>query len=84
MYGLTKPVPAIEFTRLPDRFRKKRRTAWADANAAGMELDSFLEGPSFDRAGNLYVTDIPFGRIFRITRPASGRRSRSTTAGRTG
>jgi sugar lactone lactonase YvrE len=26
----------------------------------------FLEGPAFDRAGNLYVTDIPFGRIFRV------------------
>src|SRR5262245_579081 len=66
MYGMTKGVPASEFARLPDRFRKKRRTAWADANAVGMELDCFLEGPSFDRAGNLYVTDIPFGRVFRI------------------
>jgi len=26
-----------------------------------------LEGPSFDRAGNLYVVDIPFGRVFRIS-----------------
>jgi gluconolactonase len=26
----------------------------------------FLEGPAFDRAGNLYVTDIPYGRIFRV------------------
>ncbi|MFI5002943.1 MAG: SMP-30/gluconolactonase/LRE family protein, partial [Reyranellales bacterium] len=67
MYGMTKPVPAVEFTRVPDKFRKPRRTSWADANAAGMELDCFLEGPSFDRAGNLYVTDIPFGRIFRIS-----------------
>jgi gluconolactonase len=25
-----------------------------------------LEGPSFDRAGNLYVTDIPNGRVFRV------------------
>ena len=25
-----------------------------------------LEGPSFDRAGNLYVVDIPHGRVFRI------------------
>ena len=67
MYGMTKPVPAVAFTRLPDKFRKPRRTVWADANAAGMELDSFLEGPSFDRAGNLYVTDIPFGRVFRVS-----------------
>lgn len=27
----------------------------------------FLEGPSFDREGNLYVTDIPYGRVFRIS-----------------
>ncbi len=54
-------------TRLPDRFRQPRRTAWADANKPGHQIDSFLEGPTFDGAGNLYVTDIPYGRIFRIT-----------------
>lgn len=66
MYGLTKPVAATEFTRLPERFRKPGRTSWGDANAVGQVLGSFLEGPSFDRDGNLYVTDIPFGRVFRI------------------
>lgn len=54
------------YTRLPDRFRKARRTAWADANRGGRIIDSFLEGPSFDRMGRLYVTDIPYGRVFRI------------------
>jgi gluconolactonase len=29
--------------------------------------DSFVEGPSFDADGNLYIVDIPFGRIFKIT-----------------
>ena len=29
-------------------------------------MDSFLEGPSFDRKGNLYCVDIPFGRVFRV------------------
>lgn len=53
--------------RLPDRFRRTgTRSAWADANRGGQASDSFLEGPVFDGAGNLYVTDIPFGRIFRI------------------
>jgi len=28
--------------------------------------DCFIEGPSLDADGNLYVVDIPFGRIFRI------------------
>jgi gluconolactonase len=55
------------FTRLPDRFRRTGvRSDWADANRPGLPTDSFLEGPVFDAAGNLYVTDIPFGRIFRI------------------
>jgi gluconolactonase len=55
------------FTRLPDRFRRTGvRSDWADANRGGQPTDSFLEGPVFDTAGNLYVTDIPFGRIFRI------------------
>ena len=54
------------FIRMPDRFRHARRTAWANANQGGREIDSFLEGPVFDEAGNLYVTDIPFGRIFQI------------------
>jgi hypothetical protein len=49
-----------------DRFRKSRRSGWADANRGCLEIDSFLEGPSFDREGRLYVTDIPFGRVFRI------------------
>jgi gluconolactonase len=55
------------FTRMPDRFRRTGvRTDWADANRGGQSVDSFLEGPVFDAAGNLFVTDIPFGRIFRI------------------
>jgi gluconolactonase len=55
------------FTRLPDRFRRTGvRSSWADANRGGQATDSFLEGPVFDGDGNLYVTDIPFGRIFRI------------------
>ena len=60
-------IEARVLTRLPDSFRRKRRTEWSDANKPGHEVDSFLEGPSFDRAGNLFVTDIPFGRIFRIS-----------------
>ena len=60
-------IEARVLTRLPDSFRRKRRTEWCDANKPGHEIDSFLEGPSFDRAGNLYVSDIPYGRIFRIS-----------------
>lgn len=54
------------FTELPARFRRSDRSAWGDHNKHGARLHSFLEGPCFDRAGRLYVVDIPWGRIFRI------------------
>ena len=60
-------IQARVLTRLPDGFRRKVRSEWGDANMPREPIDSFLEGPSFDRAGNLYVTDIPHGRIFRIS-----------------
>lgn len=53
--------------RLPDNFRRPMRCSWADFNKAGQEVDCFLEGPSFDHDGNLYLVDIPFGRIFKVT-----------------
>ena len=55
------------FSALPAKYRRKRRTAWSDPNRQGAPVDSFLEGPSFDRKGNLWCVDIPFGRIFRIS-----------------
>ncbi len=70
MTVLLQPPPVRDtevFTRLPDRWRRTGvRSAWADANRGGQPTDSFLEGPVFDTVGNLYVCDIPFGRIFRI------------------
>jgi gluconolactonase len=59
-------IEVERFTSLPKRFRDRRRTAWSDPNRQGAEVESFLEGPSFDREGNLWCVDIPFGRIFRI------------------
>ncbi len=60
------PIDTTVYARLPDRFRRPRRSAWADANKGGAELHSFLEGPAFAADGSLYVTDIPYGRIFKI------------------
>ena len=54
------------FTTMPASLRRPERSDWADANRGGAVTDSFLEGPVFDDAGNLYVSDIPWGRIFRI------------------
>ena len=71
MMYLDNPPRVIEtkvFSTMPDRFRRKgERTAWADANRRGQPVDCFIEGPSFDADGNLYIVDIPFGRIFRIS-----------------
>ena len=59
--------PFEVFTRMPDRFRRAgERSVWARANMPGRQVDAFLEGPVVDAQGHLYVTDIPFGRVFRI------------------
>lgn len=68
LYPPPEVVHAEVWTRLPDRWNDPdRRSGWIDANKPGARMGSFLEGPTFDRSGNLYVCDIPFGRIFRIS-----------------
>lgn len=64
------PEPAVfdaqVFTELPESLRRPNASSyWATRNKRGVPVDSFIEGPSFDRAGNLYFVDIPFGRIMR-------------------
>ena len=70
MLYLETPPKLIEtrvFSAMPENFRRKGvRTEWADANRPGHPANCFIEGPSFDAAGNLYIVDIPFGRIFTI------------------
>lgn len=59
-------IVSTVFTELPEQFRaKNRRSGWSFGKKNSF-LHSFLEGPSFDRDGNLLVVDIPYGRIFRI------------------
>jgi len=66
------PPPAVKaevFARIPDRYRKAGQLS-AERLAAGKgtrATDSYIEGPSFDRAGNLYLVDIAFGLIFRVS-----------------
>ena len=56
------------WTEIPEKYRRADvRSAWVNASKFGQDPHSFLEGPSFDRDGNLYVVDIPFGRVFRIS-----------------
>jgi len=59
-------IEAKPFTRLPEELDlSDRPSAWARRQARG-PLGAFLEGPSFDREGNLWLVDIAHGRIFRI------------------
>jgi gluconolactonase len=68
MYAPPEEIKTEVFARLPDKFRRKDPdNAWSLVNRRGLVADSFLEGPSFDRDGNLYIVDIPYGRIFRIS-----------------
>lgn len=60
-------VQATVLTRMPAGLRRAQPSAWGTANRPGHVVDCFLEGPTFDAAGNLYVVDIPHGRIFRIS-----------------
>jgi len=67
-YAAPPVITAKVFSQVPDRLNKRGQpSTWIDANHPGSKLGSFLEGPAFDRAGNLYVVDIPFGRILRFT-----------------
>jgi gluconolactonase len=56
------------FARLPEGLLiRDRRSGWVEANRPGEEVTSFLEGPSFDRDGNLLLVDIPYGRVLRLS-----------------
>lgn len=62
-----KEIQTSVFTTIPEHLHiKNRKSAWSFGKGSD-HLHSFIEGPSFDRLGNLYVTDIPYGRILKIT-----------------
>jgi gluconolactonase len=67
MFAPPEKLKAEVFTHIPERFHvKDRESEWARTQLHGAPAPVFLEGPSFDRQGNLWVVDIPWGRIFRI------------------
>jgi gluconolactonase len=68
MFAAPQELRAEVFARLPDALRVRNRSSrWADVQRGGAPTDSFLEGPSFDVSGRLYLVDIPWGRIFRVS-----------------
>lgn len=66
-FNAVEHIKAEVFTSMPTKFRKRQRTKWSDPNLQGREVECSIEGPSFDREGNLFIVDTPFGRIFRIS-----------------
>ncbi len=64
------PAPASRkcelYSTMPTEFYRSGDSEWVRANKPGQHVTSFIEGPAFDRDGRLYVTDIPYGRIFSI------------------
>ncbi|KAI6081590.1 putative lactonase drp35 [Hypoxylon rubiginosum] len=69
MFYLDPPIrlSTQPYSTIPEKWSTSRPNEWADNILGGKVIGSFLEGPCFDREGNLYVVDIPFGRIFRIS-----------------
>jgi gluconolactonase len=56
-------IKAEVFARVPDALRAREQAR----QQSGVPRDCFLEGPSFDRDGNLYVVNIPYGQVFRVS-----------------
>ncbi|GAA4342812.1 SMP-30/gluconolactonase/LRE family protein [Pigmentiphaga soli] len=68
MFAPPQLIQARVFAEMPEQFRRREIPPERLASGRSVPVNGcFLEGPSFDRQGNLYVTDIPFGRVFRIS-----------------
>lgn len=55
------------FARYPEALRNgDAHSSWSAAQPGGHVRTSFLEGPSFDREGNLWCVDIVNGRLLKV------------------
>lgn len=65
-YPVPPTIQAELYVRVPDDLRcHGRETEWRGGFARPFQ-NIFLEGPVADESGNLYVVDIPYGRILKI------------------
>jgi gluconolactonase len=67
MFGFPPPsvIRSEIFAQLPERYRSPGHGPRSPLRHSG--AGTTLEGPSFDRLGNLYITDLANSRIFRIS-----------------
>lgn len=69
LFAAPKVLDTVVFARLPDRYKdSNEHNTWVASQPLGMPHTSLLEGPSFDRDGNLWCVDVPGGRVFKIGR----------------
>jgi gluconolactonase len=62
-------VQTTVFARLPEELKSAdQNNDWVARQPLGTLAGSLLEGPSFDREGNLWCVDIQNGRVFKVTR----------------
>ena len=68
LFGPPKDVPTSIFATLPPEFRIAAvGNEWVRGQPGACPARSLLEGPSFDKDGNLWCVDIPNGQVFRIS-----------------
>lgn len=56
------------WTELPDDLHHRGPpSAWAAMTRPGQPMHSFLEAAFFDENGDLWLSDVPYGRVFRVS-----------------
>lgn len=66
MYAAPPEKVAEIFTVIPDEYKQPGKPSeWKFGK--NPDMHSFIEGPCFERDGNMLISDIPFGRVFRIS-----------------
>lgn len=65
---MTRRLTADIAFRLPDEHRHRGKPSdWAKMTRPGQQMHSFLEAAFFDNARNLWLSDVPYGRVFRVS-----------------
>jgi gluconolactonase len=69
MFSAPPTLKTEVFASIPDEFRQAGKLSQEriQAGKGTLKTDSFIEGPAFDQFGNLYIVDIAFGIIYRIS-----------------
>ncbi|WP_425405530.1 SMP-30/gluconolactonase/LRE family protein [Hwanghaeella sp.] len=68
MFAQPTTIEASIFTELPDSLRMHGEPSeWREGQPGNQPEHSLLEGPAFDREGNLWCVDIAYGRIFKVS-----------------